>query len=191
MTQLGNGLSSAEHDEEALIVKVADLSMRRRLGDSQGSILVRQGNLANTYSDLGRFEQALPLKRDVYLGTLKLGGEEHGETIREAICYTSTLLDLRRFKEAKTLSRKTTPVARRVLGETHQFTLQMRTNYARALYMDPDATLEDLCEAMETFEDLEPTARRVLGGSHPLTTDIRHDLHKTRERRSPPAKATA
>jgi hypothetical protein len=191
MTQLGNGLSSAEHDEEALIVKVADLSMRRRLGDSQGSILVRQGNLANTYSDLGRFEQALPLKRDVYLGTLKLEGEEHGETIREAIGYTSTLIDMQRHAEAKALSRKTTPVARRVLGETHKFTLLMRTNYARALYMDPDATLEDLCEAMETLEDLEATARRVLGGSHPLTTDIRRDLHKTRERRSAPAKATA
>ena len=190
MTQLGNGLSSAEHDEAALIVKVADLSMHRRLGAAELNILVAQGNLANTYSDLGRFEEALSLKRDVYLGTLKLGGEEHGETIREAVCYTSTLLDLRRFKEAKTLSRKTTPVARRVLGETHQFTLQMRTNYARALYMDHDATLEDLCEAMETLEDLEPTARRVLGGSHPLTTDIRHDLHKTRERRSAPAKAT-
>ena len=130
------------------------------------------------------------LKREIYARRLKLSGEEHVETIREAICYTSTLLDLRRFKEAKALSRKTTPVARRVLGETHQFTLQMRTNYARALYMDHDATLEDLCEAMETLEGLESTARRVLGGSHPLTTDIRHDLHKTRERRSAPAKAT-
>ena len=61
----------------------------------------------------------------------------------------------------------------------------------KALYSNDDATLEEKREAMETLEDLEATARRVLGGSHPLTTDIRRDLHKTRERRSAPAKATA
>ena len=47
-------------------------------------------------------------------------------------------------------------------------TLRMRLNYARSLYEDPSATLEDLREAVTTLEDAGRIARRVLGGSHPL-----------------------
>ena len=68
------------------------------------------------------------------------------------------------------------PVARRVLGETHILTLRMRWLYAMVLYEDPDATLDDLREAVTTLEDLERTARRVLGDAHPLTTGIREDF---------------
>ena len=64
------------------------------------------------------------------------------------------------------------PVARRVLGHDNDLTLQMRLNYARALYEDPGATLGDLREAVTTLEDTEQTARRVLGGAHPLVVDI-------------------
>ena len=45
----------------------------------------------------------------------------------------------------------------------------MRWNYARALYEDVGATLDDLREAVATLEDTERTARRVLGGAHPDT----------------------
>ena len=36
----------------------AELAMARRLGASENNMLVMQGNLANTYRALGRFEQA-------------------------------------------------------------------------------------------------------------------------------------
>ena len=45
-------------------------------------------------------------------------------------------------------------------------------NYARALYQDDSATLDDLREAVMTLEETQRTARRVLGGSHPDTVDI-------------------
>ena len=74
------------------------------------------------------------------------------------------------------------PVARRVLGESHELMLSMRWNYARALYQNDDATLGDLCEAVTTLEESERTARRVFGRAHPLTVDIdaclRH-VHET------------
>ena len=38
------------------------------------------------------------------------------------------------------------PVARRALGENDDLTLRMRWNYARTLYKDPGATLDDLRE---------------------------------------------
>jgi hypothetical protein len=72
------------------------------------------------------------------------------------------------------------PVARRVLGENHLFTLQMRKNYAKTLYRDDGATLDDTREAVEMLEKTKRTARRVLGGAHPLTTGIEGELRKAR-----------
>ena len=83
---------------------------------------------------------------------------------------------LKRFEEAKSLIRKTMPVARRILGESHQLTLQMRGCYAEALYKDSRATLDDFRESVTTLEDSERTARRVLGGAHPLTVQIEQCL---------------
>ena len=53
-------------------------------------------------------------------------------------------------------------------------------NYARALYEDPAATLDDLREAVTTLEDAERTARRVLGGGHPTTEGIEECLQDAR-----------
>ena len=52
----------------------------------------------------------------------------------------------------------------------------MRWVYAKALYSDGSATLDDLREAVTTLEDTERIARRVLGGAHPLTVDIEREL---------------
>ena len=73
------------------------------------------------------------------------------------------------------------PVARRTLGESAEITLRMSWNYARALCNDPDATLDDMPEAVTMLEDTAPTARRVLGGAHPLTADIERYLRLARD----------
>ena len=76
---------------------------------------------------------------------------------------------------------KTMPVARRVLGKTHDTTLRLSWHYARALYEDDGATLDGLREAVTTLEDVERTARRVLGGAHPITLAIERNLEVSRE----------
>ena len=58
--------------------------------------------------------------------------------------------------------------------------LAMRSTYARVLFADPRATLDDLREAMTTLEDTERIARRVLGGAHPLTEGAAGELQKAR-----------
>ena len=58
----------------------------------------------------------------------------------------------------------------------------MRKVYARALYRDPGATLDDLREAMTTLEDTERTTRRVFGGMHPLTGKIEYCLQQARSK---------
>ena len=76
--------------------------------------------------------------------------------------------------------RKTTPVARRILGESNDLTLKMRALYAAALNNDPSATLDDLREAVTTIEETARIARRVLGGAHPLTSVIEGNLRCSR-----------
>ena len=68
------------------------------------------------------------------------------------------------------------PVARRVLGESNELALQMRWNYARVLYRDPAATLDDLRKAVTMLEDAGRIARRVLGGAHPITVGLERAL---------------
>ena len=72
------------------------------------------------------------------------------------------------------------PVALRVLGESHDQTLRMRLGYARTLFMDATATLDDLHEAVTTLEDTARIRRRVFGGAHPLTKGIENNLRDAR-----------
>ena len=190
---LGLCLHDAGHYEEALLVKEAELSAMRRLGDIVGNMLAVQANLAMTYNALGRDEEALSMERDVYAGSLKLNGEEHTDTRKVANNYASTLVTLERFEEAKSVLRKTLPVARRGLGGNYELTLRVRWNYAKALYRDDRATLDNLREAVTTLEDTERTARRVFGGTHPTVVDIENDLRMSRvflrARETPPGSA--
>jgi hypothetical protein len=180
MGQLANGLYDARHNEAALSVQEAELSLKLRLGAPEETILTVKGNLANTYYALGRSVDALRVRRDVYSGFVRIFGKEHRATITTAICYALTLIDLQRFAEAKALVRKMIPAARRVHGDDHENTLRLRWNYAEALCWDADATLDDIREAVITLEDAGRTARRVLGGTHPTTKGIERDLQKER-----------
>ena len=56
----------------------------------------------------------------------------------------------------------------------------MRAVYAKSLYEDDSATLDDLREALTTLEETGRVARRVLGGTHPLTEGIENELRKAR-----------
>ena len=180
MTALGNGLYAADHSEDALSVDETRLSMMRRLGAPEANILAAQGNLAVTYQRLGRREEALSMREDVYSRRLKLFGEEHEDTLAAANNYGSTLNGLQRYAETKSLLRNTTPLARRVLGECDRLTLKIRWNYALALFRDNGATLDDLREAVTTLEDAGRIALRVLGGAHPNTTGIERALRNAR-----------
>ena len=154
--------------------------MMRRDGVGLSSILIAQNNLAGTYESLGRNEEALELKRDVYSRRLELLGEEHVDTFTAGTNYAMTLRQLGRYDEVKTLTRKMMPVARRVLGERDMITLSMRTYYAQSLYKDNSATLDDLREAVATLEETTRLSKRVLGNLHPITGGIVGDLQQSR-----------
>ena len=116
----------------------------------------------------------------MYSRRKKLLGEADEDTLIAANNYAASLLKAERFEKAKSLLRKTMPVARRVLGDGHRLTLKMRKIYSQTLYVDDGATLDDLHEAVTTLEDTERTARRVMGGAHPTTAGIEKSLRLAR-----------
>ena len=69
----------------------------------------------------------------------------------------------------------------------------MRLVYARALFMNAAATLEDLREAVTTLVEAERAACRVLGGTHPIAVGIGRTLRNARAmlraRETPPGSA--
>jgi hypothetical protein len=166
--------------EATAVEATAAAAPTRSFDSSRTYVLVAQGNIACAYVELGRDEEAVLMRRDVYSGWLKLNGEENGHTLLAANNYAASLNRLQRFEEAKALLRKTIPVARRVLGEENRLVLKMRRLYANALYGDPGATLDDLRKAVTTLEDAERIARRVLGGAHPTTVGIERRLREAR-----------
>ena len=133
-----------------------------------------------TYARMGRLEESLQINRDIYSGRLKLHGKEHGATLLAASNYAAAFGVLRRYEEAKEITRETIPVARRVLGDSDALTIRMKLGYVITLYRDPGATLEDLREAVTTLEDMQRTARRVFGGAHPLTMGIEESWQQAR-----------
>ncbi len=181
MAQLGNGLSYAFRFDDQLRVLESNLSTLTRLGVIEECILDMRDNIASCYSSLGRQEEALKMRREVYARSGQLSS-----TITDDVMFLRVLnlaVSLRtteRFTEAKYFLREQLPKARRVLGEGHHTTLRMRWTYAETLFKDDDATLDDLREAVTTLEETTQTGRRVFGGTHPLTVEIEKDLRKSR-----------
>ena len=94
--------------------------------------------------------------------------------------YAGCLKDLERHAEARSLMRKTMPVARRVLGKLHEVTIKMLWAYVETLYEDDNATLADLREAVNTLEDSARGARRVYGTKHPLVVGSEYHIEHSR-----------
>ena len=119
--------------------------------------------------------------------------QEDRDTILSANNYADLLVDLGRFEEARLFTRKTIPVARRILGESHDYTFTLRKIHAEALYKDASSTHDDLREAVTTLEEIERSARRVFGGAHPRVPAIEKSLArsraKLRARETPPSHA--
>ena len=86
-----------------------------------------------------------------------------------------TLLDLRRFEEAKKVLRKVTPVSQRVLGTEDEQTLSLREDFARAI-LGGESSAEEKREALRMLEDTVAVMRRVLGPAHPDTLHAQEKL---------------
>ena len=174
----GRGLAWSAHRSPP---KEAQLSLLQRVGTSEQQILVTQSNIANTYLSLGRLEDCLRMRRDVYSGLMKLHGVENEQTLTVANNYAESLIQLKRFQEAKRVLRKVIPVAQRLLGTVHACTVSLREDLALATLQDGNSTLGEKREALRTLEDTLRVMRRVLGTQHPETQRVQRSLYRYRE----------
>ena len=182
MTQLGNGLSEAEHYEDAVAVYEAELATKERLGVPESDILITRGNLAICLYNLGQLDEALSMQREVYAGRQNLFWSGGNQDI--AVCnLTEYLVAAREFEEAQSLAREELPAIIDRHGPDGSLTLEVRAWYARALFRAGDAAEDDVSEAEEVLEDVLLRSKRVLGDSHPDTERARKFLEEVRSAR--------
>ena len=180
MNLLGNGLSEMNRYADALSVQTAQYKTMERYGESDHNRLALESNLASSFEKLGQGDRALRIRRNVYSKTLRIYGEESIETIESVINYAQSLMSHAHFEEPKVLLRKKIPVARRLLGESHDLTIRLRSTYAVALYESPNATPDNLREAIKQLEEAGRITQRVYGGAHPNVAGIECDLQNAR-----------
>ena len=71
----------------------------------------------------------------------------------------------------------------------NEMTLSLFTNYAKALYKNPDAVPADILEAIATYEKVLTAARRLWGAGHPFLTQFEEHLEKARAALAAPKSA--
>ena len=187
MTILGNGLSEAEHYDDAVAVYEAELATEERLGvKEEGDILITRGNLAICYYNLGQLDEALSMQREVYAGRQSMGEyllRAGNQDI--AVCNLAEyLVAAREFEEAQSLAREELPAIIDRHGPDDPLTLEVQTWYALAFFRADGASEDDVAEALTILEDVLRRSRRVLGDSHPDTERAREFLEEVRSARA-------
>ena len=157
----------------------AELSMLRRIGASEGRILVAQTNLANTYAKIGRNDEALSTYREVYAGFKSLFGSCDQRTLAAANNLVFQLIKRYKYTEAVSILREPLSEARRAFGDDHEMTLALGSLLADSLANA--GTVDDLREAIAIREDILKRSRRLLGVAHPATQKRQRALDDARD----------
>ena len=181
MMELGLGLKHAGHYEDALPVQEAELSLRRRLGSSERTLLSVQHNLANTYLSIGRLEESLRINQEIYAKKVELM-VPYSWKLLTVVCIASTLSKMRRYAEVLSFAPEQIAECQRALGTEHENTLFLRNVYALALFRAKDASCDDWERAKAILVDVVQRMRRVLGALHPRTRKAEDGLKMIRER---------
>jgi len=143
---LGNALRfGAGRSEEALPVLEATLALSRRgyWSHKEQRILIVQGNIASTLFDLGRYEEALVLKREIYSRLVATLGVSHQRTLLNGNNLANSLLSLELWVDGIALLRDLLPAARQLLGSNSNIALLISKNIALALDQSPEGTRDD------------------------------------------------
>ena len=107
---------------------------------------------------------------------------QYENTIIDAINLSESLIEAKLFKEAKPFLREKIRVALRTRDDRDEFVLDLRANYARAIYYDTNSSRADVHEAVAILEAVVRTTQRVFGIQHPFFTEYRQDLEGARMR---------
>ena len=73
-------------------------------------------------------------------------------------------------------------MALRTRDDRNEFVLDLRANYARAIYRDTNSSRGAVHDAVAIIEDVVRTSRRVYGIRHPFFAEYQQDLESARMR---------
>ena len=178
MEALGNGFDEVNCHSEWLKILETTLDNHRRFGAADSTLLQTKCNLAVCYSGLGRNEEALKVRREVYARTVALRLSLPDEQVFvSSLNLAISLGHTGRYKEAKSFLREQLPAARRAFGEDGYMFLEFRSLYAEITLRDRSSTLDDFDEAELIVEDVVRRCQRVMGAVHPTTQTNKRLLH--------------
>jgi hypothetical protein len=182
MTQLGNGLTALDHHDDALSVREVELATMRRLGTPEEVTIMTKANIAFSYEKLGRYEETLALRREVYAQAVAFK-HPTDQIIIYANNLAVSLKRAERYEEAKCFLRERIAEGfDRTLGANHISVIKLRWNYAGAFCDDDKASRDDVVKAVATFEELFSTTQRLLGKFHPTTKSAKAYLESGRSK---------
>ena len=87
-----------------------------------------------------------------------------------------SLVQNKKFAEARDFAREQIPVAIRELGRDADLTRNLRTYYAKAILCDKELPLDDVAGAVAIHEDVIRITQRIFGDSHPITHQVHTDM---------------
>ena len=130
-------------------------------------------NLAIVYKNLGRFEEAIPIMRQLRAAKLRrLRGSENEGSVTSLLNLAESLGGSKRYDEAIQLLSAERPAACRALGSDHSLCLALAQVVGGVHYFrgkeSGDAT--ELLAACTILRDTILRSRRALGPHHPHTS---------------------
>ena len=144
-----------------------------------------KSNLAHCYQQLGRSDDALRLRREIFDGAKESLGAGNGHTLSLGCNLCTSLAQSGRAAEARTLHYECLPLARKHLGPDHDVSLS-HAEYLAATIRACDPREKDALEAEALLKDTLERRRRVFGAAHPSTRAVADDLESLQQATNAP-----
>ncbi|KAJ6484270.1 P-loop containing nucleoside triphosphate hydrolase protein [Mycena vulgaris] len=164
----------AERLEDAEQLTLALCEQRTVLSEDHPDTLYAMGNLASTYQQLGKLQEAEELEVVVFEKRRKILGEDHPSTLRAMGNLANTYIKLGKLQEAEELGVVVLEKRRKILGEDHPETLHGMENLASTYHKQGK-----LQEAEELEVVVLAKRRKILGENHPHTLESMANLAET------------
>jgi tetratricopeptide (TPR) repeat protein len=172
---IGDFLSSTGHWIEEFPIRNFCLNNLTRLrGEEHPDTIWAMRNLANSFGDLGKLDEAASMQREVLEKLRRIFGKEHPSTIAAMNDLAVTLRDQGKLDEAASMQKEVLEKWRKILGNEHPDTIGAMSNLAYLL-----GDLGKLDEAATMMREVLEKRRRILGEEHLDTISAINNLTVT------------
>ncbi|MFF3959854.1 tetratricopeptide repeat protein, partial [Streptomyces sp. NPDC001890] len=143
----------------------------RLLGNEHRVTLTARANLAASYQQAGRTNDAIEIKEHVLADCERLLGDEHPDTLTTRANLATSYQQAGRTNDAIEIKEHVLAQRERILGNEHPDTLTTRANLATS-YQQAGRTND----AINLLEHVLANRERILGNEHPDTLTARASL---------------